>query len=168
MPRVWPVALTTSSCDRFILLAGAVAARIEAFLANDPGELEAGGILLGFRRDPHIEVTEATIPSRRDLRQRHGFTRRCPSHQHAASRAWHDSSQLIDYVGEWHTHPESHPSPSGIDRTELLRRSAAHRCEPLVEIIVGWSTVWTGIADRRDYQALRLADSLHAYGCRRA
>lgn len=151
MPRVWPSALTTGPGDRYVLIALTLVARIEPFLARDSACLEAGGILLGLRRDPHIEVLDGTLPSRRDVRTRYGFTRQCASHQRAASKAWQESGEFMDYVGEWHTHPESAPRPSGIDRAELLRGSAAHHNEPLIELIVGFHGVYAGLAQGGSY-----------------
>jgi integrative and conjugative element protein (TIGR02256 family) len=131
-----------------------VAPRIESFMAADAGKCEAGGILLGLRRDPHLEIVDATLPARGDVRQSHRFIRRSRSHQLAATRAWRQSGQLVDYLGEWHSHPEPHPSPSAIDESEMLRRSREHRSEALVELIVGYEGIWVALADQPFYVPL--------------
>jgi integrative and conjugative element protein (TIGR02256 family) len=120
--------------------------------------MEAGGVLLGLRRDPHIEVVSATLPSEGDERRRYRFCRASKGHQRAASRAWKDSGKLIDYVGEWHTHPEDWPSPSRLDRIELLRRAQEHR-DSLVELIVGWRETFGAIADDGRYLRLKWIDA---------
>ena len=145
MPRLWPVALAPPDGALFVLLAPTVKDRLERFLLIDPGALEAGGVLLGFRRDPHIEVLQATLPSPYDVRGRYRFVRQSRSHQMEATSAWQASGRTVDYVGEWHTHPEAHPSPSAIDRAELIRRSIEHRREPLIELIIGTDSLWSGM-----------------------
>jgi integrative and conjugative element protein (TIGR02256 family) len=155
MPRVWPVALTNETGDRLVIVGAGVVSQLETFLARDGGGLEAGGILLGLRRDPHLEIVEATLPSETDVRARYRFLRRSSTHQAAATRAWKSSRQVMDYVGEWHTHPEPHPSPSGVDRSELLRRSREHRGESLVELILGWEGVYVGMVWGGSYGGLR-------------
>lgn len=151
MPRVWPTALIADSCDRYVLIDGKVAARIDRVLAADAGEFEAGGILLGYRRDPHIEVIKVTFPSNRDIRRPLAFTRQSASHQRVAELMWRNSGRLVDYVGEWHTHPEPHPLPSRLDRSELCRRSYQYYSEPLVELIIGSSSVYAALAAREKY-----------------
>lgn len=145
MPRLWPVVLAPPGTALYILIAPSVRDRVESFLHSDAGLLEAGGILLGFRRDPHLEVLDATLPSEHDVRRRYQFIRRSRSHQLQATKAWRESGRTMDYLGEWHTHPESHPRPSTIDRSELLRRSIEHRRESLVELIIGTQALWSGM-----------------------
>ncbi len=165
MPRVPSGVLTPVSGDRFILVAETVAARISDFVERDGGALEAGGVLLGLRRDPHIEVISATFPSAGDVRRRYRFSRACKSHQRAATRAWKESGNLIDYVGEWHTHPEDWPTPSSLDRIELLRRAREHG-ESLVELIVGRIATFGALADDGKYALLKWigAQSLRCTG----
>lgn len=98
--------------------------------------MEAGGILLGYRRGPHIEVVEATSPMALDVRRRHSFERKDPGHQAFSDIHWEVSGGTMNYLGEWHTHPEVKPSPSHLDRSEwgkLMNRYA----DPLIFIIAG-------------------------------
>ncbi len=55
-----------------------------------------------------------------------------------ADRMWRDSGGTVRYLGEWHTHPEAHPAPSGTDRREWLAL-AARRADgrPCLTVIVG-------------------------------
>jgi integrative and conjugative element protein (TIGR02256 family) len=146
MPRLWPLVWAPRDRALYVLLAPSVVQRLEAFLSTDSGKLESGGILLGFRRDPHLEVLDSTSPGAKDLRRPYQFVRRCESHQTRATDDWKTSGKTIDYLGEWHTHPEASPMPSGIDRSEMIRRSNEHRSEVLVELIVGTHSIWLGIA----------------------
>lgn len=99
---------------------------------------ESGGILLGSLRGTHLEIVEATTPSRLDGRSRFLFIRRTFWHRWIAESRWRSSGGTVRYLGEWHTHPEDHPRPSSIDKKEW-RRLAATRQDgrPLLAIIVG-------------------------------
>ena len=101
-------------------------------------DLEAGGILLGCVRGPHLQIIDATTPSPRDRRSRFSFERDDFHHHAIAMRRWQESDGIIRYVGEWHTHPEDYPSPSSIDLREW-RGLAASRIDgrPLLALIVG-------------------------------
>lgn len=79
---------------------------------------EAGGILLGHRAGHHIHVTSATGPLPNDRRARLSFDRLDAGHQQIAYDAWTDSGGTIDYVGDWHTHPQQMPNPSPKDYSE--------------------------------------------------
>ena len=164
MPRLWPSALVTSDGERFVLIGRHVVRRLERFLAQDKGTSEAGGVLLGFRRGAHLEVLSATLPSSQDGRTRFSFVRRGESHQRVTTRTWKRSGCLVDYLGEWHSHPQEFPTPSGIDRREMIRRSCAHREEMLLELIVGECGVYAAVVDQGRYAALKVV-SVTDRGC---
>jgi integrative and conjugative element protein (TIGR02256 family) len=109
------------------------------FEQNRPEKPESGGVLLGRRRGDHIEIIAVTEPGPGDIRQRAFFHRRDPSHQESAIRFWQESNGEVDYVGEWHTHPEFHPTPSHLDCEQWRKASLAYG-KPLVVIIVGIKT----------------------------
>lgn len=79
---------------------------------------EGGGILLGRRRGKHLEVTFATEPGLKDRRSAFSFVREADGHAELAEQAWRQGEKQIDYLGEWHTHPQRVPTPSFIDRQE--------------------------------------------------
>jgi integrative and conjugative element protein (TIGR02256 family) len=92
-----------------------------------------------------MEITFATAPKRGDRRSRTAFHRLSPFHKKFAIRAWRRFGRTLDYVGEWHTHPERDPVPSMIDRTEwakLLRSNRSH----LVFMILGTTGLWLGLS----------------------
>lgn len=99
---------------------------------------EAGGLLMGLRRGQNIEIKWLTIPRETDKRQRFGFVREIIGHAAAAVAKWRETGSLADYVGEWHTHPEENPTPSGIDLSEWSRQSMERTDgRPLFFLIVG-------------------------------
>lgn len=116
---------------------------------------EAGGILMGLRRGRHIEVTIVTTPKRTDKRTRTGFDRASPFHREFAVRAWRRFGRKLDYLGEWHTHPEHRPRPSMIDEAEWAKLIRGGKRE-LLFIIVGISGMWIGMSEQGQPDVQRL------------
>lgn len=87
---------------------------------------EAGGQLFARVRDDDWEIVAATGPRSRDRRGRFSFRPHRASEQEEIFRH-HELG--LDYVGDWHTHPEDVPTPSSDDLSsiaELVRRSTHH------------------------------------------
>lgn len=117
-------------------------------------EPEAGGVLLGLRRGVHLHIVGFTPPQARDIRTRFSFHRSAHGHQELARRAWKESGGYVDYVGEWHTHPEAQPTPSVIDLQEW-RLICAYPSQK-VFVIVGTVSTWVGV---ECCEAMRAAES---------
>lgn len=99
---------------------------------------ESGGILLGTVHDHGMLITHATVPSRFDQRQPMFFSREARGHRAVAHRLWRASGGTTRYLGDWHTHPEDVPSPSGIDLREWRKLAVARNDErPALSVIVG-------------------------------
>lgn len=128
-----------------ILIANNVIDKINDDAARYAGRRERGGIFVGLRRGPHIEVKEATLPMKWDLGTMFSFRRSSRGHQEIALKRWQESSQTMDWVGEWHSHPQSIPTPSSIDfgswRQIITERNAA-----MVFLIVGYKAQWIGLS----------------------
>ena len=119
---------------------------LDAYWQDRTSKPEAGGILLGFRRGAHLHVTAATVPQPVDHSNRYWFKRSATSHQEIALTRSQDIGQTMDYLGDWHTHPEPRPIPSGHDVGEW-RKICASRPQPMVFAIVGWSgEIWLGVS----------------------
>lgn len=113
-------------------------------------DTESGGILLGLRREDHLHVTGLTVPCPGDKRSRTSFQRKDKFHQVRALAAWRESGGVMDYIGEWHSHPERHPSPSSIDTREW-RSICLFQHKPMVFLIAGTLTqLWLGVGDNGD------------------
>lgn len=76
---------------------------------------EMGGILMGKIVGSEIYVLKASIPTSFDKFSRFSFNRHKKSAQLFIDYEFLNSSGTIIYIGEWHTHPESNPTPSGAD-----------------------------------------------------
>ena len=141
-----------------VLLEDRVAERTSVYRQDSVEACEGGGILLGFRKDPHLHVTHVTEPFSTDRRTRISFRRESHGHAHAALRHWQSSGHTGDYLGEWHTHPELSPSPSRKDLREwqvLLRDQG----RPLLFLIVGIRTSWLGLGNGRTIEQIQWSDT---------
>lgn len=104
-------------------------------------DCEAGGILLGrlIRDASDVVIDHATSPSAADRRGRFSFFRAQRPAQIAVDDAWAASDCSLNYVGEWHTHPEDSPNPSFTDRLNWMQivRRAKFEQDFLLFMIVG-------------------------------
>ena len=117
---------------------------------------ESGGILLGKRRGKHIEVIVATEPMPRDRRSQCFFSREADGHSEVARLAWWSGNQTVDYVGEWHTHRQRVPTPSGLDRSEWDKLSAARSdLNALVTVVVGTQQLHVELVKAAGYSLLK-------------
>ncbi|MCJ8234689.1 MULTISPECIES: Mov34/MPN/PAD-1 family protein [Aeromonas] len=101
---------------------------------------EAAGVLIGERRESHIVVHEISEPGEGDIRRRSFVDRRGPHHQATVDDAFVRSRGQLQYLGEWHTHPEDQPSPSATDLGSWRRYLVSQ--EQMVVIIVGRKEIW--------------------------
>jgi integrative and conjugative element protein (TIGR02256 family) len=153
------IATNPFDLEAAILVEAAVMSSILSYAQRSSGSTEAGGILLGHRRGKHLHVVRATEPSRADRRTRYQFQREIEPHQTIATRAWQESNQTIDYLGEWHSHPESNPRPSGTDLSEwkkILNRTG----DRIVFLIIGNSSAhWLGVGHGRAVMQAKAVES---------
>jgi integrative and conjugative element protein (TIGR02256 family) len=140
--------------------------RMLAFVQDTPRKKEAGGVLLGrhILESLDIVVDEVTVPMHGDRRGRIRFYRDYHRHQQTIHRAWHESRGTCTYLGEWHTHPESHPTPSGTDLREWQRKLQADVFDGdrLYFIVVGTATlrIWEGV--KTTLECMRIGEYFHS------
>lgn len=89
------------------------------------GMSEAGGILLGKIKTDYSEyiIEDISEPSKMDKRSRFSFVRNRKSAQRIINKSFKESNGIIQYLGEWHTHPQINPFPSPIDKNLLIQCS---------------------------------------------
>ncbi|WP_350317084.1 Mov34/MPN/PAD-1 family protein [Pectobacterium aroidearum] len=107
---------------------------------------EQGGVLIGEVRPPHLIITHITEPGPADVATRFGFIRKKQHHQETVDQLWLTSGGFLTYLGEWHTHPEPNPSPSGIDLSSWKKGLPHDR--PSIVAIIGQQRDWWGHYDR--------------------
>lgn len=111
---------------------------------------EAGGVLLGryILDTDDVVIDDITAPCTDDECSRFSFKRSAPAHQAAIDEAWASTTGRIHYLGEWHTHPESNPTPSRTDIDDWRRRVRTDRFDAdfLVFVIAGLQVIsaWEG------------------------
>jgi len=101
---------------------------------------ETGGALGGyFRRDGTLIISHIMPPSPKSRGGFAWFKRHRGDAQIFVNTVFTDSGGAVNYAGEWHTHPEPFPEPSGRDRkmmNDLLKRSKLE-IDFLAGVIVG-------------------------------
>lgn len=102
----------------------------------DPKIPEAGGQLFGSVEGQCIRINLATGPRRSDRRGRFFFIADRLAERREIS-TFHKSG--LHYFGDWHTHPQSIPSPSGTDLSSMadLFARSKHELNAFLMVIVG-------------------------------
>lgn len=142
-----------------LIIQPAVISVFSRYAQHDGRAPEAGGILLGYVRGHHLEVVQATEPTKFDTRMRFFFQRLAIWHAKIAQSRWEGSSGLVRYLGEWHTHPEVIPNPSPLDLEEWRSLANVRRdMRPSLGIIVGTESLHVELmgndGNRRIYKPL--------------
>ena len=97
---------------------------------------EAGGQLFARIDGQCIVVSEATGPGPNDKRGRTFFEPGRTGEQDEIDAMF---ARKLHYIGDWHTHPERSPTPSGRDHATMSSRVrlSRHRLGGFVFVIVG-------------------------------
>ena len=97
---------------------------------------EAGGQLFARFTADTIIVEVATGPYRKDKRSRFLFTPDRRREQHDIDGHF---AQRLHFLGNWHTHPQGVPSPSGTDLNNTRQRflKSEHNLSAFLMVIVG-------------------------------
>ena len=119
-----------------IVFSSKVIKRMQTIVDNKIDTCESGGLLLGFVRKNHFDVRMITVPYRKDFTSRYSFIRKDERHLNIFQLLRLKFDKNIAYIGEWHTHPEDNPKPSGIDLNEwnLIKSTRSY---PIVFMILG-------------------------------
>lgn len=105
---------------------------------------EAGGQLFARVRGKEVLLAEATGPRPTDHR---GRTSYLPDRRAEQQEIDERFPLGLHFVGDWHTHPEDHPSPSLVDlhsTAEGVRRSR-HSLNAFVMIVIGRALLPKGL-----------------------
>jgi integrative and conjugative element protein (TIGR02256 family) len=121
---------------------------------------EAGGQLFGTVTNSLVRISAASGPHRSDQRSRYGF-RSNPTAAQRSIEAY--ASRGLLYLGEWHTHAENVPNPSGDDANALraILEKSQLNTDALVLVIIGLAKsdadlgVWYMMKDRMHLERIR-------------
>lgn len=103
--------------NQLLIVQQSVLELFQAFVQHHPRSPESGGILLGSSFESEEYIMRASMPTSWDRQHRCLFIRDKRSAQIFIDYEWRNSGGTINYMGEWHTHPEDFPEPS---RQDLL------------------------------------------------
>lgn len=111
---------------------------------------ESCGVLLGEIRGDHIIVTNVSTPFPSDKRTPVGYHRDPAGHQQLVNYYHKISSGEIQYIGEWHTHPQLNAKPSMTDYIEWARTMEipTNKFKKLIFFIAGIEQDWLGAYDK--------------------
>jgi integrative and conjugative element protein (TIGR02256 family) len=147
------------SCSQRLVLSAEVVAHLQ--MNRQTTGPEVGGQLFGIINDEGtITVVLATGPRTEDRKSRFLFF---PSRYHEKREIKAQFKKGLHYLGDWHTHPESEPSPSGLDLESMKECFAKSRHEhaSFIMIIVGntdapkW--LWVSLHNVKTYIRLERA-----------
>lgn len=106
---------------------------------RNSGRTETGGILIGhYSEDLRTAiVTRATGPSTDARSGATWFVRGIRGLQELLDKLWGHGQEY--YLGEWHSHPDAAPHPSGRDVSQMreIANSDKYRCPEPILIILG-------------------------------
>ena len=120
-------------------------------------DAEAGGMLFARISTEFIRVEEATEPQQSDRRSRFSFWPCTPTQQRQIDSRF---KKGLHFIGEWHTHPEPRPHPSGLDLASMEKcfRESRHELKALVLVILGTDALpdglWVSLHSRRGFRRL--------------
>jgi len=123
-----------------------------------PWKREAGGQLFCRFAEEKMLIEGATTPGFGDKRGRYSFW---PSRKKEQREIDGQFEKGLHYIGDWHTHPENIPQPSGEDilKMQAIYRESIHRLRWMILVIVGKEKIpaglWVGIVDREDVFAVK-------------
>ena len=127
-----------------LLLSESVLSTMYRFRQNSPISREAGGQLFASISERQVTIVAATEPGILDIRRRFGFQ---PSRKAAQKAIDRHYALGLHFVGEWHTHPERHPTPSNSDlesMSEMVTLSS-HALSGYIMLILGTEVGYEGL-----------------------
>lgn len=127
-----------------VLMPLVLLSRMRATLNGTKESHESGGLLLGLRKSGAIQIESLTFPKRWDVASPTLFQRSNRGHSYSALKEWKRSGEVMDWVGEWHTHPFGSPAPSKTD-CDTWQHLAVHTRAQMCFIILGRTENYFGL-----------------------
>ena len=124
---------------------------------------ESGGVLIGrvLTDSNNVVIDLVSEPCSHDKQKRFAFFR-SNAHQDILTQVWQKSNGTLNYLGEWHTHPEEHPTPSQTDFKNWYKKLKSKGIDTLFLyfIIIGTKSigVWQGNMKNITIQKMPLYD----------
>lgn len=115
---------------------------------------EAGGLLIGHFKPPHLHITNLTTPMPKDKASRTQYCREDPGHVKRLKSLYNLSSGKLNLIGEWHTHPERTPTPSSIDLNQWRKLQKKWPGQVTIFLILGTTGFWVGDGSGKQFRQL--------------
>ncbi|EEV23304.1 Mov34/MPN/PAD-1 family protein [Moraxella sp. CTOTU49803] len=131
-----------------ILIEDSIVERMHSYQQHENGLPEACGILMGEKRginQEYLILKYISTPQPSDIRQSYYYHRQINGHQEILNHYHKLSNGAIQYMGEWHTHPQKIAKPSLTDYMAWLQTCKYFKNICLVFYIVGNEQDWIGI-----------------------
>jgi integrative and conjugative element protein (TIGR02256 family) len=108
------------------------------------GRREVGGILMAEQISPgHFRLVDFTLDDRPGGHA--DFVRSVEEHEAALQRFYKRSGSdfnRFNYLGEWHSHPNHPPHPSGVDIASMLELIEGERNIPFALLLIVRKAWW--------------------------
>jgi len=133
-----------------ITLSAEVLKILDTYTQRRLSDPESGGVILGNVTTEYIQVQRLSVPTELDKCSRTRFERHRLSAQIIINYEHANSYGQVTYLGEWHTHPEDHPSPSGTD-VKMIREQFTHNkihTKFLILLIQGHKSLFVGLVSQ--------------------
>lgn len=135
--------------ESIILIPAHLFNELEKWRQYKADQVEACGIIYGERRGNHFLVTGITTPVMTDIRSRYACKRNISGHQEVLDLVHKQSKGKIQYLGEWHSHPQKIASPSTTDLREWKISyeylSKEQNLDKMLCLILGLKDDWVGV-----------------------
>ena len=130
----------------------------KSYIQDTKEKKESGGILLAQIKKNHVYLIRASVPNSFDKQTRCSFERNKDIAQIIVNYEFINSNDKTIYVGEWHTHPEDYPSPSGQDERMIEGQLKLNKdIEPYLFIIIqGIKGLYVGLYDGKELKQMKL------------
>lgn len=122
-----------------LVIADSVLRHFRMHRQTKPWHCEAGGQLFAVVSPLELYICEATGPRPTDKRTRFGYK---PDRKAEQIEIRERHTRALQYVGDWHTHPEAIPHPSRTDYSSMSDcfRKSKHSLNAFLLAIVGNSS----------------------------
>lgn len=139
-----PLEIVLGESGETVKIADSVLKRMARYQQLRKSQTEAGGQLFGTVTGTTISILEATGPRRSDYRLRHSYIPDRKAEQREIDERF---AVGLHFLGDWHTHPELRPTPSGTDlrnMKECVKRSK-RAVSGFLLLIVGTAPIPRGL-----------------------
>lgn len=124
-------------------------------------QAEACGIIIGEIRSNSLRVIDISPPAEDDERSIYSFYRKSKKHQIYLNKVHGMSNGVLQYIGEWHTHPEAQPRPSNCDYegwSQLMLNETFNELPKLLWIAgnQSYKEDWFNLLVNKKYYVLRI------------